>query len=163
MEEQFQDWVAENQGRIHSVCRFYTWEEEERKDLYQEILYQVWTSMPRFKGDSSPGTWIYRIAVNTALMFRRTAGRRKDTERLEQVQEPFSSPVESSIEQAEEQRLLWQAIRSLSEADQTLVLLYFEELSYQEISEVTGLSVSNVGARLSRIRKKLIQQVTPSI
>lgn len=162
MEEQYLAWVEKHRSRILNVCRFYAWEAEEQKDLYQEILIQIWKSMPRFREESSPGTWIYRIAVNTSLMFRRTAGRRKEDPVLEKIDEPASDAgLEAKIDQESELLALRKAIATLKELDQTLVMLYFEELSYQEISEITGLTVTNVGAKLSRIKKRLTTMLTP--
>lgn len=163
MEKQFLEWVGQYQARILNVCRFYTWEPEEQKDLYQEILLLVWKSMPRFREESSPGTWIYRIAVNTSLMFRRTAGRRKEDPILEKVEEPIAeTSLESKMDQESELLALRKAISTLKELDQTLVMLYFEELPYQDIAAITGLSTTNVGARLSRIKKRLTTMLTPA-
>ncbi len=163
MEKQFLEWVGQYQARILNVCRFYTWEPEEQKDLYQEILLLVWKSMPRFREESSPGTWIYRIAVNTSLMFRRTAGRRKEDPILEKVEEPIAeTSLESKMDQESELLALRKAISTLKELDQTLVMLYFEELPYQDIAAITGLSTTNVGARLSRIKKLLTTMLTPA-
>lgn len=163
MDDQFLEWVEKYKSRILNVSRFYTWEEEEQKDLYQEILLQIWKSMPRFRAESSPGTWIYRISVNTSLMFKRSAGRRREAPILEKIEEPASVPgIEEKIDHESELLALRKAISSLKELDQTLLMLYFEELSYREISDITGLTVSNVGARLSRIKRHLTTMLTPA-
>ncbi len=156
MEEQFHAWIDAHQASILRISRFYTFDKEEQKDLYQEILLQVWRSMPRFQGQCQVGTWIYRVAVNTALMFRRSLGRRKDRPGQFPAQEPFEGP---SIEQQmdDQTRLSWlyRAIGQLKDIDRTLILLYLEDLSYEDISAVTGLSTNHVGVRLHRIRQQL--------
>ncbi|MDP5171055.1 MAG: RNA polymerase sigma factor [Bacteroidia bacterium] len=156
MEEQFLSWIQEHGNRLQRICYFYSWNSEERKDLYQEVLIQIWKSMPRFREESSPGTWMYRIAVNTALMHRRTMGRKKEVVGLDHVEEQIQAPtIESSMDQ--EQRMQWlkSAIKDLKDLDKTILLLYFEEIPYDQIATITGISVSNVGVRLTRIRKQL--------
>ncbi len=163
MEQRFLAWVQEYQERLVRICRFYTFHSEEEKDLYQEVLIQIWKSMPRFREESSPGTWVYRIAVNTALMYRRTLGRRKEQTSFDQLPDVIEQPdPEGNMDQQTRMQWLREAIANLGELDRTIVLLYLEELSYDEIAEVTGLSVSNVGVRLNRIRKKLSSMIKTS-
>ena len=156
MEEQFHAWVNAHHASIQRISRFYTFDKEEQKDLYQEILLQLWRSMPRFREQCQVGTWVYRIAVNTALMFRRSLGRRKERTGDFPAHEPSEGPsVERQMDEEAQLRWLYKAIGHLKDIDRTLVLLYLEDLSYQEMASVTGLSENHVGVRLHRIRQQL--------
>lgn len=122
-------------------------------DLFQDVMINVWNGLPRFRGESSPGTWIYRIAVNTALMFRRAAARRgpmvTDRASLSEIPAP---PV-----RADDPRLahLRAAIASLPPQDRICIVLMLEEFSYKEMADVTGMTVNHVGVRISRARRAL--------
>lgn len=162
MEQQYLAWIAEQQERLSRICRFYARDAAERQDLYQDILYQIWKAMPRFRGDSSPGTWIYRIAVNTALMHRRTQGRRKETALETPPELAHDASIESNLDREAQLSALYRAIDQLKDLDRTLILLFLEELSYEEMAEVTGLTVNHVGVRLSRAKKRLSNLLTPT-
>jgi RNA polymerase sigma-70 factor (ECF subfamily) len=124
---------------------------EDREDLFQETVYQLWRSFPSFAGRSAPGTWIYRVALHTAIsaLRRRSNARRHvplEAERLE---------VAAASAEEDRSELLYRLLRKLSEVDRALVLLHLEDLSYREIGAVLGLSESNVGVKLNRIKAKL--------
>lgn len=149
--------IEENHARLVRLCRFYERVPADQEDLYQEILYQVWRSRQRFRGESQASTWIYRIAVNTALTHVRThTNRSKHISRQGYAEEPaFSVEYGQQLDQQTQQKALQQAISGLSAVDRTLILLYLEERTYQEMAQIMGLSESNVGVRLNRIKKKL--------
>ena len=140
------------------AARAYTLTAEECEDLTQEILLQLWRSLSQFQGRASASTWVYRVALNTALGWHRKEGRRRA--RQQPLLEPEDVPA-TGLDSAE--RLyrrevveqLYAAIRQLPKAEAALVVLYLDDLSYREIAEVLGISESNVGVKLNRARKAL--------
>jgi len=156
----FQAWVGQYSGLMARVARSYTFAPEDAKDLVQEILLQVWRSIPRFEGRASASTWIYRVALNTALAWQRKDRRHQARFRpifeLEAVEE-IPSPSPEATANREWIERLYAAIRRLPKADAALVLLYLDDLSYREMAEVTGISENHVGVRLSRARKALAE------
>ena len=118
------------------------------EDLHQEILLQLWRGLASFRGDSAPGTWLYRVALNTALTWRRRAGR---DARADSASGRLSA--ETAGAQRSEAAILEELLASLGPMDRSVLLLYLEGLSYQEIGAVTGLSAGAVGVRIHRIKK----------
>lgn len=154
----FKSWLHEYGGAVLKVARAYTQTAEECEDLVQEILLQLWRSLPQFQGRASASTWVYRVALNTALSWHRKEGRRRA--RQQPLLEPEDLPTTEadSAEQFHQREVLEQlyaAIRQLPKAEAALVLLYLEDLSYRDIAEVLGISESNVGVKLNRARKAL--------
>jgi RNA polymerase sigma-70 factor (ECF subfamily) len=157
-ESLFKSWLHEYGGAVLKVARAYTLTVEDREDLAQEILLQVWRSLPQFQGRASASTWFYRVALNTALGWHRKEGRRR--KRQQPLLEPEDLPVTGpdSAEQLQQREVverLYTAIHQLPKADAALVLLYLEDLSYREMAEVLGISESNVGVKLNRAKKAL--------
>ncbi|RIV18981.1 RNA polymerase sigma factor [Fibrisoma montanum] len=155
-EKPFLDEVNAHLGIAHKVCRMYCQDPDERADLLQEMLYQLWKSYPGFGGRSSFTTWMYRVCLNTALTwYRKTT--RKNWESLslshQQIPEPPTDPEE------EQRQALFRAIATLSPLNKAIVLLYLDEVSYEEIASITGLTKSNVSVRLVRIKKELEAQL----
>ena len=128
-----------------------------RDDLFQEIAMALWTALPRFRGDSSERTWVYRVAHNTALSF--VASRRRRDGR-EQPGEPDEEPVAAAhqegdaIERQQRERL-WAAVQELALPERQIMVLHLEGLSAAEIEAITGVSAGAVATRLTRIRQKL--------
>jgi RNA polymerase sigma-70 factor (ECF subfamily) len=135
-------------GALRRIARTYAGARGEAEDLHQEILLQLWRGLASFRGDSAPGTWLYRVALNTALTWRRRSDRdaRADSAlgRL---------PGETAGVPRSEAAILDELLASLGPIDRSVLLLYLEGLSYHEIGEVTGLSASAVGVRIHRTRK----------
>ncbi len=148
----FLEHTMPHQGIIYKVVNIYVDNREDKEDLLQEIWLQLWLSFPRFRFQSKVSTWMYQVALNTALTYsRKSAVRNKHV---------FSTDVVPSGQEAdnvshEQERLLWEMIRSLPKAEKALILLYIEGISYREIAEITGDSENNVGVKLSRTRQKL--------
>jgi RNA polymerase sigma factor (sigma-70 family) len=151
LEKEFLETVHEHQKIIHKVCRLYRDTKEDQEDLLQEIVYQLWKSFPSFKGESKISSWIYRIALNTAMAVYRK--RKLMVRNYETVPEPNHLTGENTISENEE-RLFW-ALRKLNDAERSVIALFLDEYSYPEIAAITGLSESNVGVRLNRIKTKL--------
>ncbi len=157
-ETMFKSWLQEQGGTVLKVARAYTRTAEDCQDLVQEILLQVWRSLPQFQGRSSLATWFYRVALNTALGWHRKESRRR--ERQQPLLEPEELPVTGldfgqQLQQRELVERLYAAIRQLPKGEAALVLLYLDDLSYRQMAEVLGISEDNVGAKLNRAKKAL--------
>jgi RNA polymerase sigma-70 factor, ECF subfamily len=153
------DFVAllnEYRGAVHRVCRNYAHGIDDREELLQEIVYQLWRAFPSYRREAAPITWVYRIALNTAISALRRRTRRPPHVPLEAAPEPASAPAVSDSIQVE---LLYRAMRRLGEVERGLLLCYLDGLSYREIGDVLGISETNVGARLSRTRARLQELV----
>jgi RNA polymerase sigma-70 factor, ECF subfamily len=155
----FQKWLVEHGGAVFKVARAYTHSAEDGQDLAQEILLQVWRSLPQFQGWASPSTWIYRVALNTALSWRRQEHRRPARQPLLEVDQvpAAGSASAEQLEQRETVEKLYVAIRQLPKTDAALVLLYLDDLSYREMADVLGISETNVGVKLNRAKAALKQ------
>lgn len=157
-ESLFKSWLIEHEAAVLKVARAYTLTTEDCQDLAQEILLQVWRSLPQFQGRASPTTWFYRVALNTALGWNRTEHRRRTRQQpILAVKYPSAGGSDSSQEivQREAVERLYAAIRQLPKTDAALVLLYLDDLSYRQMAEVLGISESNVGVKLNRAKKAL--------
>jgi RNA polymerase sigma-70 factor (ECF subfamily) len=154
----FRDWFVEHRGAVLKVARAYTLTTEDCQDLVQEILLQVWCSLPQFQGRASASTWFYRVALNTALGWRRKEHRRRARRQpVLEVEDLSASGLDSAqqIVQREAVERLYAAIRQLPKTDAALVLLYLDDLSYRQMAEVLGISEGNVGVKLNRAKKAL--------
>lgn len=141
-----------HQGIIYKVVNAYADNKEDKDDLLQEIWLQLWLSFPRFKFRSKVSTWMYQVGLNTALTYtKKTATRDKHLRNL--ATEPTID--DDKQVQHEQERILWEMIRSLPKTEKALILLYIEGISYREIAEITGESESNVGVKLNRIKQKM--------
>jgi RNA polymerase sigma-70 factor (ECF subfamily) len=164
-ETQFLTVVRENEARLRRISRVYERDLDARKDLYQEIMFQLWRSLPSFIGGSSIETWVYRVALNTALAHARRRSSRSETtleeEHLES--ETLALPLGSSedvIELDEQSERLHAAIERLDGIDRMLVTMQLDGRSYREMAEVIGITESHVGVKLHRIRKALARSLT---
>lgn len=152
-QQAFVDLVYDHQGILHRICRVYARSEADREDLLQEMLYQLWRSYPSFGGRSRFSTWMYRVALNTALLGRRCRDRRP--EYLTRSDALPDVAVQRDDDTSEDVELLYRCIRELRTLDRAVILLHLEQHSYQEIADLTGLSRSNVSVRLVRIKNRL--------
>ena len=144
--------IYSNMGIIYKICKLYA-EGEDRDDLKQEIIYQLWKSYPTYRGDSKFQTWMYRVALNTAMLGLR-ARKLKYTRLTDQELKISEDPFENQDEEARVKQL-YRQIYKLKDLDKTIIFLYLEQCSYNEISEITGISSKNVSVRLTRIRERL--------
>jgi RNA polymerase sigma-70 factor (ECF subfamily) len=151
MEKEFLKLVHDYQKIIFKVCKMYRDSKEDQEDLFQEIVYQLWKSYPSFKGDSKISSWIYRISLNTAMAIYRKPKLAIDN--FEEFPERIHPSSENKISENSE-RLFW-ALRKLNDSEKALISLYLEDFSYVEIAEIVGISESNVGVKLNRIKSKL--------
>jgi RNA polymerase sigma factor (sigma-70 family) len=157
LEQAFLDLLNEHQGALHRIARAYASTAADRQDLVQEIVYQLWRSYPGYRQESASITWVYRVALNTAITSLRRRDRRPVHVSIdhETTAWSLSSPERPDLE------TLYGAIQRLGDADRALVMCYLDELSYRQIASILGISESNVGARLTRVRAKLQRLVAP--
>lgn len=149
MEKRFLHIVEQNQNIIHKICRMYRNRPEDQEDLFQDIVYQLWRAFPQYRKEAKVSTWMYRIALNTAMAsFRKKRVNLDFTETL-----PEKTPPQKELSEQEEQ--MYAAIRQLNDAEKAIVSLYLEDYSYREIAEITGISGNYVGVRINRIKEKL--------
>ena len=149
--------IQENEGIIYKVTRIYSNNSEDQKDLYQEIVYQLWKSYSSFKGDSKVSTWMYRVALNTAISHLKKEKRKGHQVDLEKVLRDRIEHVDTIME--ERITLLYAHIKNLSIVERGIILLYLEDKNYEEIASITGFSSTNIGTRINRIKQKLKAQV----
>ena len=146
----------QSRAGIRRLCYSYLNSASEVDDLFQEIMTNVWNSLENFRGDAKLSTWMYRIAVNTALIHRR---RRRRSEELPDMPDHRVS-THRDLERQEQLEVLHCAIAQLGDQDRLIVSLLLEGLSYKEIADVTGITVNYVGVKISRIKQSLEQLMT---
>lgn len=150
----FTDLVRENHASIYRICLAYLYDKSHAADLYQEILLQVWKSLGNYKGDAKVSTWIYRIAVNTAITYNQQFSKN----RYEELPETINIADTSDAKEKESQlSMLTQAISQLETQDRLIISLVLEDLSYKEIAEITGSNINNTGVRITRIKARLLK------
>ncbi len=151
----FRTFVTENIDMISHICRAYARGEEELKDLIQEVTIQLWRSHKKFEGRSKVSTWVYRVTLNVCLSQSRKKQKQLEPVSLENVQ--LAEDID--VEEKERIDLLYSAIRKLKEADRAVIILYLENKSYKEIAEILGMSVTNVGVKVNRLKLQLKQLI----
>ena len=162
LQRRFIDLVEAHQGIVHKVSALYAEQPDEREDLQQEILTQLWRSFRSFRGEARFSTWMYRVALNTALLARRHRRRRRRSRHdpLSAVAEegvPVESATVAAAESGPDVERLRRCIRKLREFDRAVILLYLEQHTHEEIAELTGLSSGSVKVRIVRIKERLRQ------
>jgi RNA polymerase sigma-70 factor, ECF subfamily len=150
----FQEWLHGYRGLLFKVINAYTFNAEDQNDLFQEICLQMYRSVPNFKGQSAVSTWLYRIALNTAIKW--STREKKYLDGHEEI-ETMSNVLKASDSQ-EDERVTWlySEIKKLNEIDRSLTLLLLDGYSYREMSEMMGISESNIGVKIHRIKKQLV-------
>ena len=154
MEKEFLQIITDNQGIIHKVCSIYCDLEEDRRDLFQEIIAQLWKSYPSFRSESKFSTWMYRVALNTAITSFKKDKRQPDRsgisfETLHLADEIYDTRTEDQI------KMLHRAVSQLTGVEKSIILLFLEDKKYEEIAEITGITQNYVRVKMNRIKKKL--------
>ena len=156
-QQQFLKLVETHKGIIVKICSLYARRSEEKDDLFQEIVIQLWKAWPNFQGRSQFSTWLYRIALNTAISGLRK--RKTDLVLMDQFEMPEA--VDPGTDQTQEEQLqtLYQAIRELSEIDRAVVMLYLEDHSYEEMEDILGIHQGTLRVKMNRIKEKLKKSI----
>ncbi len=158
--------IQENKRLIFKICNAYCRNREDREDLAQEIVYQLWRSEHTYDAGYKFSTWMYRVALNVAISFYRShtnAGSMISFDDCaNEVENAIAEDTEPENETEKNQQLLYRLIGELKELDRMLILLFLEAKSYKEIAEIAGITETNVATRINRIKEKLKQQITYS-
>ena len=151
MEREFLKLIHDYQKIIYKICKMYRDIREDQEDLFQEIVYQLWKSYPSFNRESKISSWIYRIALNTAIAIYRKP--KLPVGYVDKMPESIDSGIEHQVSENEER--LFDALRTLNDTEKALISLYLDDFTYHEIAAITGITESNTGVRLNRIKTKL--------
>lgn len=159
-EQQFLIDFEQNQNIVHKVCRIYTTNQDAHNDLFQEITIQLWKNYSKFRGDAKFSTWMYRVALNTAISLYRKSTRSIKTQDISDVAFKIQS---QEYDDTEERQLkaLYDAIRKMNDIDKALIFLYLEDKPYREISETLGISEVNARVKMNRAKDKLKTMLNP--
>ena len=157
LKDEFLEILLNYQGILHKVNLIYFRNVTDREDNFQEIIYQLWKSYPDLRNKESIGSWIYAVSINTSISRLKNKSRIEFREEFPESMDTYD--IEEETSRNSDFQLLLQAISNLNEIDKSIMLLYLEEKSYDEIAEILGISKSNVGVRINRakelLRKKL--------
>jgi len=164
LENTFLTALEQNQHKLLRVCSVYAKDAEDKKDLFQEALINIWQSMPSFEERSSISTWMFRVTLNVCLRLQTKQARKRDRFRkLDSISIENISDEETNHEEHERLIKLRNCIKKLNDADKAVTTLYLEELSYKEISDITGLTENNVAVKIKRIKMKLLNCVNEGL
>ncbi len=158
LEKIFTERITQSQGIIHKVCRMYCDDLEHRKDLFQEILIQLWKSYPSFRGDSKFSSWMYRVTLNVAIQDLRKVKKQKllffQTNQFKENSEQYDSSFED-----EKLKQMHKAIANLDKVEKAIIMLYLENKNNEEIAEIVGITQNYVRVKMNRIKIKLAKNV----
>lgn len=151
-----ESWLGQYKAVVFKIVRSYAFTPMDREDLFQEISVQLWRSVPSFRGDCAVTTWMYRVALNTAIRFSQREKKRSVTN----MDLDHAHHVLIEMESHHDERLQWlyDEISKLNEIDRSITLLMFDDLSYREMASIVGITESNIGVRINRIKKQLIER-----
>lgn len=152
-EQEFLSVIKEYERVIYKVCYLYTSRNATLNDLYQDVVLNLWRAYPKFRGECKISTWIYRIALNTCISFIRKEKNVPEIVTLTPYESEWMTEEQDSFQLMLKE--LYYLIGQLGQLDKSIILLYLEEKNYEEISEITGLTVTNVATKLNRIKEKL--------
>lgn len=160
LEHSFITELERNQNIVHKVCRIYTSNKDQHNDLFQEITIQLWKAYPKFRGDSKFSTWMYRVALNTAITLYRKSKRSVKTQDYETVLFKIKSEDYDDTEE-EQLKIMYKAIKQLSDIEKALIFLYLEDKNYREIAQTIGITEVNARVKMNRIKTKLKKILNP--
>ncbi|MBA5247489.1 sigma-70 family RNA polymerase sigma factor [Marnyiella aurantia] len=152
-EQEFAKLIKDNQGLIIKISRLYTNSLEDEEDLFQEIVLQLWRSYDTFKGGSKISTWMYRVALNTAITLFRKKTRSPKTDELMDFH--YNDYLEDDEEKQQQITLLYKVIKMLPKVERAIVMMYLDDLPYRDISENLGISEVNARVKMNRLKKRL--------
>lgn len=155
-QQEFLELIKAHQALIHKVCHLYGQTDMDKQDLFQEIVIQTWKAYGTFRGESKFSTWLYRIALNTAISAYRKTKSRLSTVAIDAV--PIDLPASQyDFDKEEKLQQLYAAIAKLSEVERAIVMLYLDDKSYEEMEEVLGINQNNLRVKMNRIKDKIRQ------
>uniref|UniRef100_UPI0040497E1A RNA polymerase sigma factor n=1 Tax=Flavobacterium sp. TaxID=239 RepID=UPI0040497E1A len=160
LEHAFVTELENNQNIVHKVCTLYTNDRDAHNDLFQEITIQLWKAYPKFRGDAKFSTWMYRVALNTAITLYRKSKKRVQTIDYESVIFKIQADEYDATEE-QQLKLMYKAVKQLNDIDKALVFLYLEDKDYTEIAETLGISEVNARVKMNRIKGKLRTILNP--
>lgn len=160
LEHRFVTDLESNQNIVHKICSLYTNDRDSHNDLFQEITIQLWKAYPKFRGESKFSTWMYRVALNTAITLYRKSKRSIKTQDYDSVIFKIKSD-EYDNTQEEQLKLMYKAVKQLGDIDKALIFLYLENKNYKEIAETLGITEVNTRVKMNRIKGKLKTILNP--
>lgn len=160
LENKFLSDFESNQNIVHKVCRIYTTNQDAHNDLFQEITIQLWKNYSKFRGDAKFSTWMYRVALNTAISLYRKSSKRVKTQDISDLAFKIESREYDDTEELQ-LKALYQAMRSLNDIDRALIFLYLEDKPYREIAGTLGISEVNARVKMNRAKDKLKKILNP--
>ena len=156
-EELFNELIKDNHASIYRICRAYIYDAFLADDLYQEILFQIWKSIATFKGNARVSTWIYRIAINTAINFNLKNKPHQHISLPDFIQLPYEDTLVKKQEEEQQLDQLRFCISQLESPDRLIISLVLEDRSYRDIAEITGSNINHVGVKINRIKARLLK------
>ncbi|MGH1335382.1 MAG: RNA polymerase sigma factor [Aureispira sp.] len=163
MKEQFEQIIAQHNGILYKIGRTYTNNASDFDDLYQDMLVQIWQALPSFKQASKLSTWLYRVCLNTALLYQRhdkkQVKRNANQELLSQLPDESDQSLQQAHARESKIELLYTCIYQLPRLDRAIILLHLEKKKYEEIAHIVGLEANHIGVKLLRIKKALKQEL----
>jgi len=155
VKEEFVGLINKHEGILQKICNIYFYHNPYKEDYYQEILIRLWKAYPKFRNDSAFSTWLYRVALNSAIDIIRKQSLQPKHAELSKSE--YNIPESESDNDSGQRDKLYQAINHLSDIEKAIILLHLEEYSYAEIGEIIGISEGHAGVRISRIKNQLIK------
>jgi RNA polymerase sigma-70 factor (ECF subfamily) len=160
LEHQFVKNLEKHQNIAHKICRIYTNDQDSHNDLFQEITIQLWKAYPKFRGEAKFSTWMYRVALNTAITLYRKKKRSIKTQDFDTVD--FKIKAEEYDDETEQQlKVMYSALQELNDIEKALVFLYLEDKNYRDISETLGITEVNARVKMNRVKTKLKNILNP--
>jgi len=160
LEHKFVNDLEQHQNIVHKVCKIYTNNKDAHNDLFQEISIQLWKAYPKFRGEAKFSTWMYRVALNTAITLYRKSKRTIKTQDFDSVLYKIESSVYDDTEE-EQLKILYKAIYHLSDIEKALIFLYLEDKNYKEIAQTMGITEVNARVKMNRVKNKLKKILNP--
>jgi RNA polymerase sigma factor (sigma-70 family) len=160
LEKKFLSDFEKNQNIVHKVCRIYTTNQDQHNDLFQEIAIQVWKNYSKFRGDAKFSTWMYRVALNTAISLYRKSSRSIKTQDFSDVSFKIKS-IDYDDTKDQQLKALYDGIRELSDIEKALIFLYLEDKPYKEIAITLGITEVNARVKMNRAKDKLKKSLNP--
>jgi RNA polymerase sigma-70 factor (ECF subfamily) len=156
LHQTFEKLIKEHERMVYKICRLYGNTDEDRQDLFQEIVIQLWNAYPKFRGEAKFSTWLYRIGLNVAITQYRKHKNRIYATDIEALNIEFPEDA-SSIQEEERFKMLYAAIEQLNDIEKAIVMLYLEDKSYDEMEEILGINNGTLRVKMNRIKEKLRQ------